>query len=176
MLYVLLVSSAVVCALQAIRATRLLSSAVWLAGVSASAALLLYVLGAYEVAVIELSVGAGLVTVLFVFAITIAGEDAIAAHSLVPKPLAWGLGLMAVVLLAWDMFPVETTARTAAAVTFTQMVWEQRALDMGVQIVLIFAGVLSVLGLLDDFRLDSRLKSEIENPASLSEMIEEVHT
>jgi len=55
------------CGVQAIRAKRLLAAALWLAGVSAAVATLMYSLGAYEVAVIELSVGAGLVTVLFVF-------------------------------------------------------------------------------------------------------------
>jgi len=39
-----------------------------------SNAVLIYLLGAPEVAVIELSVGSGLVTVLFVFAFSITGE------------------------------------------------------------------------------------------------------
>ena len=46
----------------------------WLAAVSALVGLLLYQLGAWEIAVIELSVGAGLVTVLMVFAITMIGD------------------------------------------------------------------------------------------------------
>ena len=55
------------------------------ADVSASLAALLYALGAHEVAVIELSVGAGLVTVLFVFAINIAGEEPIEIKALVSR-------------------------------------------------------------------------------------------
>lgn len=51
-----------------LRAKSLLASALWLAGVSARVAALLYDLGAHEVAVVELSVGAGLVTVLLLFA------------------------------------------------------------------------------------------------------------
>ena len=50
-------------ALQAIRAVPLLHSAVWLAAMSAMLAIVFYLLGATYVAVIELSVGAGLVTV-----------------------------------------------------------------------------------------------------------------
>ena len=69
---------------------RLLISALWLAGTSALAALMMYRLGAPEVAVIELSVGAGLVTVLFVFAINIAGEDTPSVRSLVPAPAGLG--------------------------------------------------------------------------------------
>ncbi len=71
----LIVAATLVCALQAVRSRRLLMSALWLAGASALVALMMYLLGAPEVAVIELSVGAGLVTVLFVFAINIAGEE-----------------------------------------------------------------------------------------------------
>ena len=81
MLYALLVAGAVVCAFQALRASHLLPSAIWLAGVSALTAITLYTMGAHEIAVIELSVGAGLVTVLFVFAISIAGDDAMDARS-----------------------------------------------------------------------------------------------
>jgi NADH:ubiquinone oxidoreductase subunit 6 (subunit J) len=131
---------------------------VWLAGASASVALLLYALGAYEVAVIELSVGTGLVTVLLVFAIGIAGEDAIAARSLVPQPLAWGLVLLAIGLLAWSMLPTKDTLPTKTTMPLTQMVWEQRALDLYVQVVVIFAGVLGVLGLLSETRKDFRFE------------------
>ena len=65
------------CAFMAFRTPRLLISALWLAGCSAILSILLYLMGAYQVAVIELSVGAGLVTVLFVFAISIAGDETI---------------------------------------------------------------------------------------------------
>ena len=71
----LIVAALLACALQAVRGTRLLIAALWLAGASALTALMMFRLGAPEVAVIELSVGAGLVTVLFVFAINIAGEE-----------------------------------------------------------------------------------------------------
>jgi len=54
-------------AILAIRTKRLLISAIWLAVASALTAVMIYLLGAPQIAVIELSVGAGLVTVLFVF-------------------------------------------------------------------------------------------------------------
>ena len=68
---------------------RLLVSALWLAGASALVSLVIYLLGAPGVAVIELSVGAGLVTILFVFAINIAGEEPISRHGLIPRPVSW---------------------------------------------------------------------------------------
>ena len=76
-------------AVMALRAPKLISSALWLAGSSALVAILTYLLGAPEIAVIELSVGAGLVTVLFVFAINVAGDETISVQALIPKPLAW---------------------------------------------------------------------------------------
>jgi len=148
---ILVVAGTLVCAIQAIRAKRLLYSALWLAGTSALVALLMYMLGAAEVAVVELSVGAGLVTVLFVFAINIAGEEALTAQALLPKPLAWVLVVAAVVLLGWM-----TLSRLPAVLPenvvgrFAVTVWEDRNLDVLLQIVLIFAGVLGVIGLLSE--------------------------
>ena len=55
----LLVAGAVICAFQAVQANRLISSALYLAAVSMLTALILYSLGAWETAVFELSVGAG---------------------------------------------------------------------------------------------------------------------
>lgn len=150
MLYALLVAGAVVCAVQAIRAARLLVSALWLAGVSALVAVTLYKMGAHEVAVVELSVGAGLVTVLFVFAISIAGDDAMTAHSFVPVPLVLGLVLAFGAILAWMVLPVEKTGNAAVEFSFQSVMWSDRGLDVLVQIVLIFAGVLCLLGVLQD--------------------------
>jgi uncharacterized MnhB-related membrane protein len=91
MIYILIGIALLVCAWQAVRSQRLLHSALWLACASALTALIIYILGAPEVAVIELSVGAGLVTVLFVFAINIAGEEALPVVPIIPRPLAWSL-------------------------------------------------------------------------------------
>jgi uncharacterized MnhB-related membrane protein len=146
----LIVAATLVCAWEAVRAPRLLIAALWLAGASAFTALLMYRLGAPEVAVIELSVGAGLVTVLFVFAINIAGEEpGVALRSLVPWPLA-ALGVLCAAALAATM--VLPALRAPAAVTGTEgfpvVLWEQRGLDAVLQVVLITGGVLTVLGLL----------------------------
>jgi uncharacterized MnhB-related membrane protein len=131
----------------AVRSRRLLSSALWLAACSAFLAILLYRLGAYEVAVIELSVGAGLVTVLFVFAINIAGEESIGLPPVVGRGLAWLLCLAPLAAIGVLVLP-GPAATPAAAATFVNVMWEQRALDVVVQVVLIYAGVLGLLGLL----------------------------
>ncbi len=159
----LLAAGAVVCAAQAVRAKRLFLSALWLAGVSALVATLLYTHGAHEVAVIELSVGAGLVTVLFVFAISIAGEEAIGARAVIPTPLAWALVIVSLVLLAWMVVPSISVGSPISEPSFTSVLWQDRSLDVLVQIVLIFSGVLGVLGLLAEAR--SRVeKRVVEQP------------
>ncbi len=141
-------AAAALCSLQAIRVKRLLHAALWLAGASALTSLLLYGLGAPQAAVIELSVGAGLVFILFVYAINLAPGDAAGDRALVPVPLATaltGLVLLLLGVLAWPRLATQAAAVGAALGT---ILWEDRLLDALVQIVLIFAGALTVAGLL----------------------------
>jgi uncharacterized MnhB-related membrane protein len=139
---------AVLFAIMAIRVKRLIASALWLAGVSALLSVAFYRLGAHQVAAIELSVGAGLVTVLFVFAISIAGEDLRAYPSLVPLGLAVALCMMIMAALAWFVLPAETVAIPLPEPPLGTVLYQQRGLDLVVQLVLIFAGTLGLLGLL----------------------------
>jgi uncharacterized MnhB-related membrane protein len=154
----LIVAAMLGCAFQAVRATRLLVAALWLAGASALTALLMFRLGAPEIAVIELSVGAGLVTVLFVFAINIAGEEPAAAlRSLVPTPLALAVTLCAVGLGAVMALPnLRVESATLQPDRFAVVLWEHRSLDVLLQVVLIIGGVLAVIGLLTQGRARAR--------------------
>ncbi len=151
--YLLLTVGIIACAVLAIRSTQLLTAALWLAAVSMITALLLYLLGAREVAVIELSVGAGLVTVLFVFAISIAGDDAMQARPLIPKGLAWILIMLAVLLLGFLVLPAPENQPPTNESSFPLIFWQERAFDVLAQIALIFAGVLGVLGLFFEQKL-----------------------
>lgn len=147
----LIVAALLICAVQAARSKRLLLSALWLSGASALTALIIYLLGAPEVAVIELSVGAGLVTVLFVFAINIAGEEALPMQPIVPRPLAWVLMLSSILMLMWmnrDLVGLNVEVAEVLQLDFKTVLWENRMLDVLLQVVLIFSGVLGVLGLL----------------------------
>lgn len=150
-LYVALFMGAICCALLAVRA-RPLMSALWLAALSALTAVLLYLFGAPEVAVIELSVGAGLITVLLAFAISMAEDEAMPA-SLVPRPFAWVLMLVGTGLLLWLVLPQLPGIRVLAAdVPFVVQLWENRLLDLVVQIVIIISGVIGVLSLMGESR------------------------
>jgi uncharacterized MnhB-related membrane protein len=161
MMYILIVAGIFVCAVQAIRVKRLLISAIWLAGTSALVALMMYLLGAPEVAVIELSVGAGLVTVLFVFAINIAGEEVVDTKSLLSKPLVISLVGIAALMAIFMVLPsLNISLPIPESLKFATVLWEYRSLDVLLQIILIFAGVLGMLGLLSEARGHQNAKKE----------------
>jgi NADH:ubiquinone oxidoreductase subunit 6 (subunit J) len=147
-LYACLTLGMVACAILAIRSSRLVVSSLWLAVLSALLAVFIYLLGAARIAVIELSVGAGLVTVLLVFAVGIAGDDAAAQKPLVPRLLSWGLGMAVLGLLGWFVLPSVAAPPPASEPSLASLLWEGRALDVLIQVVLIFCGVLGILGLL----------------------------
>lgn len=162
MIYALLLASAVICAIGAIGAKRLLASALWLAGASALISLVIYMLGAPEVAVVELSVGAGLVTVLFVFAINITGDESLSARSIIPRPVSWILIAVSALLIALISLPKLNVAIPVPVVDdFARVLWEQRGLDVLLQVALIFTGVLGVLGLISEARHPASSHEEV---------------
>ena len=160
-LFVALTAVMLLCAFMAFRAKQLIVSALWLAGCSAILSLIMYLLGAYAVAVIELSVGAGLVTVLFVFAISIAGDDTIEIKSVIPRPIALIISLVSIVLLGFMTISSLTTLPLTPEPSFSDMLWQQRGLDMLVQSGLLFAAVLGMLGLLAEAKIPAKEKKTV---------------
>ena len=152
MLNALIAAGIILCAVQAIRVKKLLAAALWLAGCSALTALMLYLLGAPEIAVIELSVGAGLVTVLFVFAINIIGDESAVNMPAIPPMVAWLLVILSFGILAYLNLPLlEIEVPTLATIPMAaSSIWDDRALDVVLQVVLIFSGVLGIIGLISD--------------------------
>jgi uncharacterized MnhB-related membrane protein len=150
MLILLLILLATAFSIAAMRARRLLTSAIWLAGVSALLSVVFFLYGARQVAVIELSVGAGLVTVLFVFAISIAGDDIVETRPVLPRLLFIVTSILFAILLGWYILPasVNPFMATGTEGVLSDVLWRQRGLDVLVQVVLIFSGVLGLLGLL----------------------------
>jgi uncharacterized MnhB-related membrane protein len=143
-----LLMMAVFCAYRAMIARRILNATLYLACISASVATVLYLLGAQEVAVIELSVGAGLVTVLLVYALSVVGEDAIDPKSIVWKPLAFVMAAGVMIGLLGLAYPMAEGQTSVGTVRLATVLWEQRGLDVWIQIGLIFSGVLGILGLI----------------------------
>ncbi len=157
---IVLVAAALYCGFQVMRAGRLLDVTIWLALTSALVAALLYLLGAPEVAVIELSVGAGLVTVLFVYAFSIVGEATFDQETRLPRPLIWGLILAISLLLGGFVLPLAPQP-AAESGSFAQTLWQQRGLDVIAQVILIFSGVMGLLGLLSDTNLIGKRPAEV---------------
>lgn len=146
MLYALVAVVMLFCGIQAIRAVNLMHAALWLACVSALMAALLYGLGAQAVAVIELSVGAGLVTVLFVFAISMAGDAPIPERPVVPKLVALTMvGGFAALIVLFSL-PLLGNGSPGLESAFADVFWHERSADAIAQVVLIFTGALTVLG------------------------------
>lgn len=158
--YAVFLLGAVFCAYRAIVAKRILSATIYLACISALVAATLYLMGAAQVAVMELSVGAGLVTVLLVYAVSVVGDDALDPASVIPKPLAFILVGLVSVLLGWMAFPAVQTTLTDVSEDLVTSLWQNRVLDVWIQIALIFSGVMGVLGLLSE-KVPGR-KEEVE--------------
>ncbi|MBI5929219.1 MAG: NADH-quinone oxidoreductase subunit J [Chloroflexi bacterium] len=172
-----LVLIAAFCAIQAIQAKNLLVSVLWLASVSALTTIILFTLDAPHAAVIELSVGAGLVTVLLVFAISIAGGETPPNPESNRKKSFRLVPLIAVLLvLAWIALPLPKTIGVGSdAKDFAKALWHDRALDVLLQIVLIFSAVLSLLGLLAGQHLPAALQHQahaLDEEISHSETVE----
>ena len=148
--YGLLLAGAIICAYRAIVSKRILSSTIYLACISALISVVLFMLGATQVAVMELSVGAGLVTVLLVYALSVVGEDALDPSSVISKPLAIAVVAAVTMLLGWMIYPAIQFENLMGSVDLASVLWQQRVLDVWIQIVLIFSGVMGVLGLLSE--------------------------
>jgi uncharacterized MnhB-related membrane protein len=148
--YAVLLLGAIFCAYRAIVAKRILSATIYLACISALTSAILYLLGAAQVAVMELSVGAGLVTVLLVYALSVVGDDAMDPSSVIPKPLAFVLVGLTTIFLGWMAFPAVPAYFERGSMTLAISLWQTRVLDVWIQIALIFSGVMGVLGLLSE--------------------------
>lgn len=143
-----LVGGVLVGALYTLRAPRLLPAALWLAATSALTSLLLYTQGARQAAVIELSVGAGLVLILFIFTLNLAGDAAPPRRPAGLRPLALTLTALSLLLLAELAWPLAPGPGGVAAGPLAAGLWRDRPLDALVQIVLLFAGAVTLVGLL----------------------------
>jgi len=148
--YLVLSLAAAFCAYRAMISKQLLPSTLYLACVSAMVSVMLYMLGAHEVAVIELSVGAGLVTVLLVYALSVIGDVTYDPTSIIPKPIALALVGATVIIVAWMAYPLIAQPPAGGDVLLADVLWQHRALDVWVQVALIFSGVMGVLGLLSE--------------------------
>ena len=139
----------------------LVRAALSLAFMSALLAVLLYRLNSPYAAVFELSVVAGLITVLFVSTIALTREEEDRESS------SWPLYVFVLGLLLFGLIDLSIMKALFGAVppgvgnvakSFGDTLWGFRALDMVGQIAVIFGGVFGVLALLRDTEKDKNLK------------------
>jgi NADH:ubiquinone oxidoreductase subunit 6 (chain J) len=147
-----LVISAVLCVVM----QNLLKASIALAITSAILAVIMFLLGAELAAVFELSVCAGLITVVFISAISMTRirtkEEITAEEKKRHKRFIW-LPVLMVVLLAAALFLlwprlntlIPQDAVNANLVSAQDAIWEERQQDMLGQIIIVLAGVFGVL-------------------------------
>ena len=59
---------------------------------------------------------------------------------------------MMFLLLGWFLLPVESARPSQVELSISSVIWEQRSLDVLLQIAIIFSGVLGLLGLLAEIK------------------------
>ena len=146
-LYVLIAVGLILSAVQALRVKSLLASALWLAVVSGLVSLFMYMLGSPGIAAVELSVGAGLVTVLFVFVISITGNEKLPDKPLFPRWLALVITIVSFGALAWFWFKsgINPALDTEKADILADTIWVDRKLDIYLQAALLISGIFGTL-------------------------------
>jgi NADH-quinone oxidoreductase subunit J len=150
-MHTLLLCGLVICSVLAVLAKDLLKAAIFLAGGSIFLAMTFFELGASYAGVFEISVVAGLITVLFIATISLTkGEGEVTERRpvrlLLPVVL---IGFVLADFLIMRQFLGAFPSLPAVPETgdFGQVLWSQRTFDLVGQIAIILAGVFCVLAL-----------------------------
>jgi NADH-quinone oxidoreductase subunit J len=150
--------------LVAVAARDFLLSILSLSGASVALAVYFFLAGAPIAAVFEAVVAAGLVTVLFLFVISLTETDTaerIENAKLAVVGLALG-GLLGVGITVWALIdPVASEGATMT--TFAEALWSGRSVDVLAVTLLMFVGVLAVVRLTAE-RLDPATGTGDEQP------------
>jgi NADH-quinone oxidoreductase subunit J len=149
------------CALWAVMATDLVKSALALALTSVFLSIVIFVLGAPLAAVFELSVCAGLITVVFISAISMIkpqgndrGEDKGLRRNLrLKKYLPLPCLLVVACILLWmnrmDIPALQTAG--ASQLSLFEVMWDARRVDLAGQAIMILVGVFGVVVLFKEY-------------------------
>ena len=128
---------------------HLINAAIALAAVSAACGVLMYVLGAHTAAIFEISVCSGLVTVIFISAVSLSNGDKQAsapekrAHLLPIILIAIGAVLM--IAAGLSGFSLNVAGQVASSAHFDTVFWETRQADIFGQMVAIIAGASAIV-------------------------------
>jgi NADH:ubiquinone oxidoreductase subunit 6 (subunit J) len=140
--------------LLAVFLTDLLRAAISLAVGSAMLSILFFWFGVPYAAVFELSVGAGLVMVLFASTIGLTRrsepeneEKGKSAVLIIPLLILIALGIIDIVIFAFMNKQVLVLSNPAPTASFGETLWRVRWLDILGQLAIIVVGVFAILGL-----------------------------
>ena len=128
---------------------HLINAAIALAAVSAACGVLMYVLGAHTAAIFEISVCSGLVTVIFISAVSLSNGDKQAS---VPEKRARFLpviliavGAVLMITAGLSGFSLGVPGQVASAASFDNVFWETRQADLFGQMVAIISGASAIV-------------------------------
>jgi NADH-quinone oxidoreductase subunit J len=151
MLQIVLLTGLVLFSILAILSKDLIKSAISLALASLLLGIIFFRMGAHYAGVFEISVVAGLITVLFILTIALTKAEGEVRESKLPKLV---FPLFFVVFILIDFFvmkgllqKIPALPETAEQGTFGDVLWKQRTFDLIGQLAVILAGVFSVLAL-----------------------------
>ena len=151
-LILLLLLLLVCAAIWTVLTPTLLHAAIALALTSAVLSLIMFEMNASMAAVFELSVCAGLITVVFISAISLTRPGTAEAERLRARTrlsrFVWLPVLLAVVTLVWSWFPpaISSTMHPGSAVaSVREVLWNERRFDLLGQLLLILTGVFGVV-------------------------------
>lgn len=128
---------------------HLINAAIALAAVSAACGVLMYVLGAHTAAIFEVSVCSGLVTVIFISAVSLSNGDRQASEPekrahLLPIILV-GIGAVLMIVAGLTKFSLSVPGQPALVLGFENVFWETRQADLFGQMVAIIAGASAIV-------------------------------
>ncbi len=161
--HVLLLSLAVICSVFAVVRTRVIRAAIMLAALSVIVTLILFLLKSPLAAVFELSVCAGLITVIFISVISLTNplsqdERSEARESMFKKfillPVIVIVCAAAFYLLTENIGFIPLPAEVTEEVPSKIALWGFRQIDLIGQIIIILAGVLGIVVLFKDTKGD----------------------
>ncbi len=138
-------------AVAAVMSHKLIGASVWLAVTSLGTGMLMFLLGASWAAIFEVSVCSGLVTVIFISAISLSNSDArsLPLHDLPHKRTKYlpiiliVTGTALVIGVVITKFGIFETGAVSKSV-FNEVFWNTRQADIWGQIIVLITGALAV--------------------------------
>lgn len=151
--FILLLISLIISSLCAVMIRNLLKAAIALASTSAILTIVMFMLGSPWAAVFELSVCAGLITVVLISAISLTGEkpsdeivqlrkQRLKRFIVLPILLVVAAGLL---WMSWPYLSNWVPKIVSSKATFQEALWNVRQLDILGQIIIILAGVFGIV-------------------------------